>query len=279
MPLLPSACPLDCPDSCSLDVEVDEGRVVSVGGSRVNPVTDGYICAKVRRFPERLYGPDRLLRPLMRTGAKGSGSFREVSWDEALDAAAARLLAARDRFGGESILPYSYGGSNGYLSQDTTDERLFRRLGASRLARTICAAATGAAAQGLYGKMPGVGYEDYPEARLIVLWGVNPSVTGIHLVPKIDEARRRGARLVVVDPRTTRLARRADLHLAVRPGTDLPVALALIGWLFDSGRADRTFLAGQTTGAERLREAARAWPIERAARIAGIAAGDLERLA
>jgi len=240
--LLPAACPLDCPDSCSLEVGVEDGRVLSVGGSRVNPDTEGYICAKVRRFPERLYGPDRVLRPLLRTGPKGAGEFRPVSWDEALDAVAERLLEARDRWGGESILPYFYGGSNGYLSQGTTDERLFRRLGASRLARTVCAAPTGAAAEGLYGKMPGVSYQDYPEARLVVLWGANPSVTGIHLVPKIYEAQRRGARLVVVDPRETPLARHADLHLGVRPGTDLAVALAVIGRLFDTGRANRAFL-------------------------------------
>jgi len=279
VPILPSSCPLDCPDSCSLDVSVEEGRVVSVGGSRVNPDTEGYICAKVRQFPERLYGPDRVLRPLVRTGPKGSGEFRPVSWDSALDAVAGRLREARDRFGGESILPYYYGGSNGYLSQGTSDQRLFRRLGASRLARTVCAAPTGAAAEGLYGKMPGVSYEDYPEARLVVLWGANPSVTGIHLVPKIYEAQRRGARLVVVDPRETPLARRADLHLPVRPGTDLAVALALIGRLFDTGGADRGFLEAHATGADRLREAARAWPIPRAAAIAGISPDDLARLA
>ena len=182
MEIVPSACPLDCPDSCSLEVGVEDGRVVSVGGSRANPVTGGYICSKVRRFPERMYGPDRILRPGIREGAKGSGAFRDASWDEALALVAGRLTDVRDRFGGAAILPYSYGGSNGYLSQETTDERLFRGLGASRLARTICAAPTGRAAQALYGKMPGVSYEDYPEAKLIVLWGVNPSASGIHLV-------------------------------------------------------------------------------------------------
>ena len=279
MEVVAGACPLDCPDSCSLAIGVDAGRVVSVGGSRANPVTAGYICAKVRRFPERLYGPDRVLHPLIRIGPKGGGEFRRASWDEALDAVAERLREARDRFGGESILPYSYGGSNGYLSQDTADERLFRRLGASRLARTVCAAPTGRAAEGLYGKMPGVSYADYPEARLIVVWGANPSVTGIHLVPMIYEAQKRGARLVVVDPRTTPLARRADLHLAVRPGTDLAVALAVIGRLFETGRADEAFLAAHATGADRLREAAREWPVARAAAVAGIAAADVDRLA
>lgn len=251
--------------------------MISVGGSRANPVTGGYICSKVRRFPERMYGPDRILRPGIRIGGKGEGAFRDVSWDEALARVAGKLVEVRDRFGGEGILPYSYGGSNGYLSQETTDERLFRRLGASRLARTICAAPTGRAAQGLYGKMPGVSYEDYPEAKLIVLWGVNPSVTGIHLVPKIYEAQRRGARLVVVDPRSTPLARKADLHLPVRPGSDLAVALAAIHRLFETGRADAGFLERHATGADRLREIARSWTMRRAADVAGVAEADLER--
>jgi len=279
MPTLPSACPLDCPDSCTLDVGVKDGRVVSVGGNRSNPVTDGYICAKVRRFPEHLYGPDRILHPGVRTGSKGEGAFRPVSWDEALDLVARRLLDTAARHGGEAILPYSYGGSNGYLSQDTTDARLFGRIGASRLARTVCAAPTARAAAGLYGKMPGVGYDDYPEARLVVVWGANPSVTGIHLVPRIYEAQRNGARLVVVDPRRTPLAARADLHLPVRPGGDLPVALAVIDWLFRHGRADVAFLAAHATGAERLKERASAWPMERAAEKAGVPPGDLLRFA
>ena len=234
-----SACPLDCPDACSLDVSVAGGRVVAVGGSTKNPVTNGFICAKVRRYPEHMYGPARMLHPGIRTGRKGDGEFRRASWDEALDLVAGKMRSVRDRRGGEAILPVSYGGSNGYLSQDTTDARLFYRLGASRLLRTVCAAPSSRAASGLYGKMPGVAYPDYAHANLIVVWGVNPSVSGIHLVPYIQEAQKRGARLVVIDPRRTRLAESADLHLALRPGTDLPVALAVIRWLFESDRADR----------------------------------------
>src|SRR5687768_1757163 len=265
-----TVCPLDCPDSCSLDVTVQNGRVTVVDGSTLNPVTDGYICAKVRRFPERVYGADRLLYPAVRKGPKGLASFERVSWDDALARIAARLHQARDEWGGESILPYSYGGSNGLLTQDTSDATLFRRLGASRLARTVCAAPTGAANSALYGKMPSVVYEDYQEARLIVIWGANPSASGIHLVPYIREAQRRGARLVVVDPRTTALAKQADLHLAVRPGTDLPVALAIHRHLFETGGADRAFLDAHARGADRLREKARPWTFERAAAEAGI---------
>lgn len=276
---LPGACPLDCPDSCSLDVQVEDGRVVKIDGSQVNPYTQGYICAKVRRFPDLLYGEGRLLHPAVRRGAKGEGRFERISWDEALNLAAARLREARERFGGESILPFSYGGSNGLLTQDTTDARLFYRLGASRLARTVCAAATTRAAMGLYGKMPGVALPDYVHARLIVLWGVNPSATGIHLVPVLQEAQRNGARLVVVDPRRTQLAKKADLHLAPRPGTDLPVALSVLRWLFETGRADLAFLAEHATGAEELRARALPWTFERAAAVSGVPVEDLERFA
>src|SRR5688572_4914724 len=254
-----TVCPLDCPDSCSLDVTVQNGRVTVIDGSTRNPVTDGYICAKVRRFPERVYGADRLLYPAVRKGPKGLANFQRTTWDAAIALIAERLRAARDRWGGESILPYSYGGSNGLLTQDTSDATLFRRLGASRLARTVCAAPTGAANLGMYGKMASVVYQDVPEARAIVLWGANPSASGIHLVPYIRDAQRRGATLIVIDPRTTPLARQADIHLAVRPGTDLPVALAIHRFLFEEGHADTAFLEAHTRGAERLRERAHAW--------------------
>src|SRR5213076_1166939 len=163
----------DCPDACSLAVTVQQGKVVTIDGSHANPVTDGYICAKVRRFPERVYGPDRLMYPAIRKGPKGLANFQRVSWEEALGRVAKRLVQTRDEFGGEAILPYSYGGSNGMLTQDTSDATLFRRLGASRLARTVCAAPTGAANLSLYGKMASVTYDDYPEARLLMLWGAN----------------------------------------------------------------------------------------------------------
>ena len=275
--ILPSACPLDCPDACSLEVRVEHGRVVKVDGSRLNPITQGYICSKVRRLPEYLYGPERLLYPARRVGPKGSGEYERISWDEALGLAADKIRKARERWGGESILPFYYGGSNGLLTQDTTDARLFRRLGASRMARTVCAAATGRAATGLYGKMPGVAIQDFVHARLIVLWGVNPSASGIHLVPVIQQAQKAGARLAVIDPRRTPLAKQADLHLAPRPGTDLAVALAATRWLFEEGRADLGFLAEHATGSEELRRRASPWTFERAAAVSGVPAAEIER--
>ena len=276
---LETGCPLDCPDACSLTVDVEAGRVVRIDGSHANPVTRGFICAKVRGYADHLYGDARVERPLLRRGPKGEGRFERASWDEALGLVAERLEDARTRYGGEAILPLSYGGSNGYLSQDTTDARLFRRLGASRLLRTVCAVPTGRAAEGLYGDMPGVAYEDYARARLIVIWGANPNAAGVHLVPFVYEAQRQGARLVVIDPRRTPLARRSDLHLAVRPGTDVCLALAVIRWLFENGRADEAFLAAHATGADELRRRALTWTLERAAKATGLRAEDIEAFA
>lgn len=274
-----TACPLDCPDSCTLDVTVEKGRIVKIDGGDANPATRNYICAKVRRFPDRVYGEDRLLYPAVRKGRKGDGTFTRVSWDEALDHVATRMREIRAAHTSEAILPFSYGGSNGLLTQDTADSTLFRAFGTSRLARTVCAAPTGAANQGLYGKMAGVTYQDYPHARLIVLWGVNPAASGIHLVPFLKEARTAGAKLVVVDPRATSLARQADLHLQVKPGTDLVVALALHRHLFESGGADERFLAEQTTGAADLRARASEWTFERAAGVSGIDVHQLQQFA
>ncbi len=274
-----TACPLDCPDACTLDVTVRGGRITVIDGNTVNPATGGYICNKVRHFDRRIYGEDRLHFPALRSGAKGEGRFRRVSWNDALDAIAERLGAIRDEHGGEAILPLCYGGSNGLLTQDTTDAALFRRLGTLRLARTVCAAPTGAVNQGLYGKMPSVVYDDYEEARLIIVWGANPSVSGIHLMPHLKQARSKGATLVVIDPRATTVARQADIHLAIRPGTDVAVALALHRHLFESGAADLAFLEAHTTGWERLRERASAWTFERAAEVSGLSVAALERVA
>ena len=277
--IVETACPLDCPDSCSLAVTVEDGRVVEVDGSERNPVTGGYICAKVRRLPERVEGEARLRHPAVRVGPKGNAAFAQTSWEEAIELIAARLRDARERWGGETILPFSYGGSNGLLTQDTTDARLFRRLGASRLARKVCAAPTGAANEALYGKMPSVSYPDYEESRLIVIWGANPSVTGIHLVPFLQAARKKGAKLVVVDPRVTPLARQADLHVPLKAGSDLAVALSLHRFLFETGAVDPAFLETSTRGSEHLRERAAEWTFARAAEVAGVQASLLESFA
>jgi anaerobic selenocysteine-containing dehydrogenase len=271
-----TACPLDCPDCCSLAVTVERGRVVKIDGSRLAPSTDGYICGKVRRFDRRIYSEDRLLFPAIQLGTKGRGSWNRITWDEALDLVAEKMRESAAKHGPESVLPFYYGGSNGLLTNELEDARMFRRFGASRLARTVCAAPTSEAARAMYGKMAGVAYEDYEAAKLIVIWGANPPASGIHLVPHIRRAQQNGARIIVVDPRRTALARQADLHLAVRPGTDLPVALSIINKFFTTGRADEGFLNEHTTGADQLRSLAAAWDFERAAAESGVSAAEIE---
>ena len=274
-----TACPLDCPDTCSLSVSVERGRVVSIDGSTREPVTDGFICGKVRGFGDRVYGADRLHHAGVREGDKGRGRFKKVSFDQALDTIARRMQQIKVEHGAEAILPFSYGGSNGLVSQDTTDALLFRQFGTSRLARTVCAAPTTSVSQALYGRMPGVSYADYRDARLIVVWGANPSGSAIHLVPHIKAAQKSGAALVVIDPRRIGLAKQADIHLQVRPGTDVVVALAIHRFLFENGFADEAFLAEHTRGVDRLRERASDWTLDRAAAVAHIDRDDLERVA
>ena len=272
-----TVCPLDCPDACSLEVTVEKGKLVKIDGSETQSTTSGYICGKVRQFDRRVYGDKRLLTPLIRDGRQGE--FKRASWDDARALVTRRRREIRDRDGAEAVLPFSYGGSNGLLTQDTIDARLFRQFGASRLARTVCAMPTSTANEALYGKMPGVSYADYRHARLIVVWGANPSSTGIHLVPHIKAAQEAGAALVVTDPRRTNLARQADVHLPLRPGTDVVIALSIHRFLFEQGLADETFLETHTVGADRLRTRAEEWTFERASEVAGVDQELLENIA
>src|SRR6185369_5700212 len=197
MTTVPSVCPLDCPDTCSLSVTVSDGRVTAVDGSHRNPYTDGFICAKVRRYPERIYSPLRLLHPQRRVGAKGEGRFERIGWDEAIALIATRFKQIIASDGAEAVLPYHYGGSNGVFGEGAMDARFFHRLGASELLKTICAAPTGTVARAMYGTMGGVPPEDYRAASVILLWGVNPSATSIHLVPHMRAAQRAGAFVAV----------------------------------------------------------------------------------
>jgi anaerobic selenocysteine-containing dehydrogenase len=274
-----SVCPLDCPDRCSLEVTVRDGRVTGLEGSRVNPVTAGFICAKVRRYPERVYGPDRLLHPMRRSGPKGEGRFERIGWDEAIGEAARRFGEIRRTWGGEAILPFAYGGSNGLLTDGLNDARLFRALGASRLQKTVCAAPTGAAAAALYGKMASVDFPDFAQARFIIIWGANPKHSNIHLMPYLKAARAAGGRVALIDPRRTLSDAYVDRHLPVYPGTDGAVALAMIHHLDRTGKADRVFLKEHTTGWERLLEHARAWTPERAAHVARVEASAIVAIA
>jgi anaerobic selenocysteine-containing dehydrogenase len=165
---------MDCPDACALEVRVEEGRVATIGGRHDHPNTAGFICSKVANFHRRLEHPDRLLQPLRRVGPKGEGRFEEMPWDAAIDEISSRLLDIRRKWGGEAIVPFHYGGSNGMLTDGLLDALFFRRLGASRLDLTICAVPTTEVAREMYGRMPGVAFEDFVHARFIVIWGANP---------------------------------------------------------------------------------------------------------
>lgn len=276
---LPSVCPMDCPDTCSLDVEVTDGRVSKIRGSRVNPLTDDFICSKVANFTKRLYGRERLLYPMLRIGAKGEGRFQRISWAEAMSIISESCIAIQNRWGGEAILPYSYGGSNGILGQDTSDKAFFAKLGASRLARTVCAAPTTEAAIGMYGKMAGVAFEDYVHSRCIIIWGVNPKASHIHLVPFLKQAKANGAKIVTIDPVRNFSARESDIHLPVYPGTDLAVALAMINYWHENKMLDWDFITQHTTGVEMLLEKAEAFSLKKAAHIARVEAADIEKIA
>ncbi|MGH9793542.1 MAG: molybdopterin-containing oxidoreductase family protein [Candidatus Acidiferrales bacterium] len=293
-----TTCPMDCPDTCGLEVTVANGRIEKIGGTREHAVTAGFICDKVAQFARRVYHEERLLHPMRRTGPKGDARFTRITWDEAIAEIAARFADVRARWGGEAILPYHYGGSNGFLNDGLLDDLFFARLGASQLARTLCAAPATAVALGMYGKMPGVAFEDYPRAQCIIIWGANPKASNIHLVPFLKQARRNGAFIAIVDPRRNFSAGEFDLHLPVYPGGDLPLALAMIRLWHERGLLDRGFLAQhanvppapalseanvssgrQSEGLEALLDAADQWPLERAAAVARVPAADIERLA
>ncbi len=276
---LPSVCTMDCPDTCSLEVEVEDGRIKRLRGSRVNPVTEGFICSKVGNFAQRVYSKDRLLHPMRRIGQKGSGEFERISWTEAIATICARFKEIQQRWGGEAILPYNYGGSNGMLGQGTSDAAFFSKLGASRLAHTVCAAPTSTVAKAMYGKMPGVAFEDYTHARFILIWGANPKASNIHLVPYLKQAKAAGARIAVVDPLVNFSKKEIDLHLPVYPGTDLIVALAMINYWHQHDMLNRAFMEQHTTGAEILLEKAAEYPLEKAARLARVEAKSIEQLA
>ncbi|MSP92013.1 MAG: hypothetical protein EXR79_09480 [Myxococcales bacterium] len=277
---VPSVCPLDCPDHCSLDVTVAEGRAVAIAGSRRNPRTEGYICGKVARFGRRVYGPERIAGPLVRTGPKGPGSTWEpVTWDAALGLVADRFARIRAESGGEALLPYWYGGSNGYLTGGGLDARLWAALGTSRIERTLCAANAGAAVTSVYGDLPGADPHDIEHARLAVLWGVNPHASGVHLVPAVQRMREAGGAVVVVDPRATPFAAKATLHLRPLPGTDVAVALALSHVAFARGFVDRAFLGQHCADADRFEALVADWTPTRAAAIADVPARDIEALA
>jgi anaerobic selenocysteine-containing dehydrogenase len=274
---------MDCPDSCALEVIVAEGKITRIQaapvGQSAHPNTQGFICDKVGKFDRRVYHDTRILYPQRRIGPKGEARFERISWDAALSTIVERFRAIIARWGGEAILPYHYDGSNGLLSHDFLDAYFFAKLGASRLARTLCAAPATAVAMGMYGKMPGVAFQDYPKARAIIIWGANPKYSNIHLVPYLRQAKKNGAFVAVVDPIRNFSSAEIDKHLPIYPGADLPVALAMIRQWKEESRLDRAFLSQHVDGLEPLLDAANEWTIERAAAEARVPAAYIEELA
>jgi len=272
------ACPHDCPDTCSLITTVQDGVAVKVQGNPAHPHTGGVLCTKVSRYPERTYHPSRVLRPLKRSGAKGSGQFEPVSWDSALDDITARLqaIAARDP---QAILPYSYAGTMGLVQGESMAARFFNKLGASQLDRTICAAAGGEGLVHTLGAKVGMRLEFFAEADLILIWGSNSVTSNLHFWRYAQEAKRRGARLICIDPRRTETAAKCHEHIALQPGTDGGLALSIMQQLIVHDWLDHDYLARYTLDWKKLRERALQWPPERAAAVCGIAAAQIEALA
>jgi anaerobic selenocysteine-containing dehydrogenase len=272
-------CPHDCPDTCVMTVDVQDGKAVAIGGDPDHRFTRGFLCAKVNQYLDRVYSPDRILHPLRRVGRKGEGRFARVSWDEALDEIADRFRRVIAEHGPQAILPYSYAGNMGLLSYGSMDRRFFHALGASLLDRTICASAGAAGLKATVGKSMGFDPEAVVHARFIVAWGANIVSSNVHLWPFIEEARRRGARLVAVDPYRSRTAEMADQHLALLPGTDGALALAVMHVVFRDGLEDREYIDRYTIGADALRERVLEWTPRRAARVTGLTEAEVEGFA
>jgi len=271
------ACPHDCPDTCGLDVTVENGVAVEVKGGDM-PFTAGTLCTKVAKYLERTYSPERVLHPLKRVGRKGEGRFERISWEEALDTIAARFeaIAAEDP---QQILPLSYAGTMGLVNYAGMDRRFFHRLGASLLDRTLCSSAGKVGMKITLGGSVGTNVEHAVDAKLIVIWGSNPIVSNLHFWTRCQEAKRRGAKLVIIDPRRNETAEKCHQHIAPLPGTDGALALALMHVIIDAGLYDRDYVARHTLGFDRLAGRVKDWTPERAAALCGIEASEIVTLA
>ena len=282
-----AACPHDCPDACGVLITVEDGKAIKVQGDPKHPVTRGFLCAKVAKYLDRVYSPDRVLYPMRRKAAKGprpeatglQETFQRISWDEALDEIAARFRAIARQYGPEAILPYSYGGSLGALNNASMDRRFFHRLGASQLDRTICSAPGTEGIKSVLGIKLGTEPEQFAHSKYIIAWGANIHGNNVHLWPFIEEARRKGAKFVVIDPYKTRTARCADWYLPINPGTDVALALGLMHVIIGERLYDADYVSRYTLGFEALRERVKEYPPERVAQWTGISAEDIMKLA
>jgi len=276
--LVRAACPHDCPDTCGMLVTVEDGVAVKIQGDPTMPFTQGTLCTKVAHYLERTYAPERLLHPLKRVGPKGGGRFERISWDAALDEITARLkaLAAEDP---QTILPLSYAGTMGMVQYSSMDRRFFHRLGASILDRTLCSSAGKAGIKATLGGSVGMDPERFDEARLILLWGANPVVSNLHLWSRVQEAKRRGAKIVAIDPYRSLSAEKCTQHVALLPGTDGALALALMHVLIAEGLLDRDYIAQHTLGFEPLAERVKQYTPQWAAGVCGLRVEQIVQLA
>jgi len=279
MPLdeLPSVCTFDCPDTCSLTVTVEDGRISKVRGSAALPYTASVICNKVAQdMGAFVHGPQRLLHPLGRTGPKGSGQFARITWDQALDEIYKKVNEAIGRHGPQTVTPLNYAGPHGLLSGDSMSLRFFHRMGASLVyRRSLCGGVRSEAWAGTYGAVPGAPPEIAENAALNVVWGNNATVTNLHLVRSVRRAKRKGGKLIVVDPLRTKIAEQADLHLQLLPGTDTLLAWSVAAELEQAGAMNSAFIAEHVLGAEEFMALAREWPAARAATVCGVPEHDI----
>ena len=273
------ACPHDCPDTCATVTEVRDGRAVSFFAEQNHPFTQGWLCAKVHPYLERVYHPDRLLYPLRRIGPKGSGQWKQISWGEAIGEITTRWREIISRYGAAAILPYSYSGTLGLLQLSICNARLWNRMGASGLQRSICGAAAEAAVEATLGARWAPDPADVLESRLVIIWGHNPASTNPHFMPLLRQAQRNGTYIVVIDPRRTLTARSANEHIQPRAATDGALALGLMNILFTEGLANESWLEANTIGWRDLRERAAAYPPERVADITGVPLDTIRALA
>jgi anaerobic selenocysteine-containing dehydrogenase len=274
------ACPHDCPDTCATEVTVEQGRAIAIRGAADHPPTAGVLCTKVARYLERTYSDQRLRHPLRRVGRKGEGRFERVSWDDALAEIAERYAAiAAGPLGAQAILPYSYAGTMGLVQSASMDRRFFHRLGASLLERTICAAAGKAGWGATIGAAIGTDVEAIADARLVIIWGGNPVTSNLHFWMRAQEAKRRGAKLVAIDPYRSATAQKCHQHVALVPGTDAALALGIMHVLIEDGLVDRDYVARYTLGYDALALRVRGYPPERVAAICGISADEVTALA
>jgi len=276
-----SVCPLDCPDTCSLTVTVENAKIVKIRGSRANPYTAGVVCAKVPdSYPEWVHGPGRLLTPLRRVGGKGEGRFERVSWDDALDIVHDRVTAVIAAHGPQAVAPLNYAGPHGMLAYASMDQRFFHKLGASLLERSaLCGGIRTQAWLGTFGAAPGIPPEQVRHSRLIIAWGNNVTWSNLHLTPLLNAARKDGARVVVIDPKRIKIAEQADLHIALRPGTDVVLAWAVAAELERRGGLDRPFIERHVEGFEEFMAGARRYSVAEAARICGVPEAQIRTLA